>query len=391
MPAARRQNAILFVGLNPEAVREAQELRRSGSQVVFIGNSKTADRIVVNGRAFDLATADGRIALLGIMKLSAFQQNVVTPIVANAYRNSRDELGKLALAWASTEHGHPMPTRMVISAHHAGTSEFWGHNNGIITFQQIKSLASAFPRAAAAIQHLHFSACYSALNMMIWPSAFPNLMTMWAYSGSAPGSLSGAALHLRIWERATRGAGMQLHRAGAKNTRKGGNVTVWSRQYGIETEEVAPIEELRSREAADRHVFQEYFEGSKLVVETDSGPLRDYYNEVQALLNHSDLRESERPALEKRREATIRLVFYQSNIRGKFQEAYSDAVAAGFAALKLNVPDFSRLDRKQALAAISEFQTKVGTSPAAAVKRCLQLLTEGLRDLDGKFIPANWI
>lgn len=347
MSIAKRHNAILFIGLNPEAPREAQELRRSGCHVFFIGNAKTADRIVVNGRSFDLATGDGRAALLGMMKLSPFQQDIVRSTVADAYTNSRDELGKLALTWASTEHGHAMPTRMVISAHHAGTSEFWGHDNGIITFEQIKSLASAFPRAAAAIQHLHFSACYSALKMMIWPQAFPNLMTMWAYSGSAPGSLSGAALHLCIWERATRGNGMQLHRTGAKNTRKGGNVTVWSRQYGVETEDVGPIETLRSREAADRHVLQEFFDGSKLVVETDSGPLRDYYNEVQALLNHTDLRESERPALEKRRETTIRLIFYQSNIRGRFQQAYGAAISAGFLALKLEVPNFALLDRSR--------------------------------------------
>ena len=97
------------------------------------------------------------------MKLSTSQQNIITPVVANAYGNSRDELGKLALVWASAEHGHAMPTRMVISAHHAGSNEFWGHGNGIITFEQIKSLASAFPRAASAIGSLKSSASTSTV------------------------------------------------------------------------------------------------------------------------------------------------------------------------------------------------------------------------------------
>jgi hypothetical protein len=105
MTVARKRNAILFVGLNPEAPHEAQELRRSGSQVLFVGNSKTADCVVLNGRSFDLSTPDGRGALLGVMKLSTSQQNIITPVVANAYGNSRDELGKLELVWASAEHG----------------------------------------------------------------------------------------------------------------------------------------------------------------------------------------------------------------------------------------------------------------------------------------------
>jgi hypothetical protein len=126
-------------------------------------------------------------------------------------------------------------------------------------------------------------------------------------------------------------------------------------------------------------------------VDTDSGPLRDYYNEVQALLNHMELRETERSPLEKKRETTIRLLFFQSNIRGKFQQTYGDMLTAGFAALKLDVPNFALLNRKEALAVIREFETKANASSSAAARRCLPLLTEGLRDLDPKYIPANWI
>jgi len=390
MSVAKR-DAILFIGLNPQARLEAGELRQSGRKVVFIGNSKSADRIEIGGRSFDLATADGRRALLGTLKLSSFQQNVVTSVLTDATTNSRDELGKLALTWASTERGHAIPNRMVISAHHAGTNEFWGYNNGIISFAQIKNLASAFPRAAAAIEHLHFSACYSALKMMIWPQAFPNLMTMWAYSGSAPGSLSGAGVHLRMWERATRGHNMQLHRTRAKNTRKGANVTVWSRLYGTEEEVVESIQTLRSRVAAGERVFRDFLEGDQLVTSTDSGPLRDYYNDVQALLQHMDLTEAERPTLEAKRETTVRLIFYQSEIRGRFQQTYGDALAAGFAVLRLNAPNFALLDRKQAVAAIRDYQAKAGANPPTAARRCLQLLTEGLRDLSTQLIPVNWI
>lgn len=90
-------------------------------------------------------------------------------------------------------------------------------------------------------------------------------------------------------------------------------------------------------------------------------------------------------------ETTIRLLFFQSNIRGKFQQTYGDILTAGFAALKLDVPNFALLNRREALAVIQEFQAKANTSSSTAARRCLPLLTEGLRDLDSKYIPANWI
>jgi len=123
-------------------------------------------------------------------------------------------------------------------------------------------------------------------------------MTMWAYSGSAPGSLSGAGVICACGTSNPRTQhATSSHQA--KNTRKGANVTVWSRLYGTEEEVVESIQTLRSRVAAGERVFRDFLEGDKLVTSTDSGPLRDYYNDVQALLQHMDLTEAERPTLER--------------------------------------------------------------------------------------------
>ena len=54
-------------------------------------------------------------------------------------------------------------------------------------------------------------------------------------------------------------------------------------------------------------------------------------------------------------------------------------------------PDFVSLSRKAALAAIAELAGRSGPSPAAAVVRLLTHLTEGLRDLTDRYVPANWI
>jgi hypothetical protein len=109
------------------------------------------------------------------------------------------------------------------------------------------------------------------------------------------------------------------------------------------------------------------------------------------LANHVDLTEAERPALEKKRDVTVRLIFYQKEIRAKFQNACRAEIEAGYSALKLKAPNFATLDRKQALSAINEFRQNAGARPLAAVARCLQLLTNGLRDLSSEIIPLNWV
>ncbi len=388
--AAADRNTILYIGLNPGAAHEAKGLRGFGSRVLYIGNSREADHVFFRGQSHDLATEAGRAALAGALRLTEHQREIVSSVLEDAFRNGRDELGKLVLRWAAAEHGGTTPSRLVISSHSAGTGDFWGDKNGVISFTQVKRLTSAFPRAAAAIEHLHFAACYSAQGMMDWTTVFPNLQTIWAYSGSAPGSASGSLAHLRIWERGTRSSRTRLHRAEAESTRKGGNVTVWSRMYGREEQAVEDIDTIRAREAADRHIFDEFFAGDQIVVDTDSGPLRDYYNTIQAFLNHPLLQAAERPALEKKRERTVRLIFYQKEIRKKFQQAYAREITTGFRALDLPVPNFASLDRKQAVAAIQAFQKKAGTRPPAAAKECLRLI-QGLYDLDPQIIPLNWI
>lgn len=269
--ASLGKNAVLFIGLNPDSVAEVRELQNH-CQVIFIGNARRADEIVIGGHKYDLAKPSGRKAALAKILLSKLQLDIVNSVLEDAYQNSRDELGKLAVAWARYEQGRSFPTRMVISAHHAGSLEFWGHDNGTISYDQLKRLAEAFPKAAAAVRHMHFSACYSGDKMMRWPGVFPNLMSMWAYSGSAPGSFSGAVLHLRIWERRTRDNSAGAHRSEASKTRKGDNVTVWSRVYGTESETVEDLQSLRDREATDRRVFTDCFNGDQLVVGLSSIP-----------------------------------------------------------------------------------------------------------------------
>lgn len=126
---------------------------------------------------------------------------------------------------------------------------------------------------------------------------------------------------------------------------------------------------------------------------TQAGPLREYYNSLQRLLQHPELPAAERPALEARRDRTIRLIYYSATVGPKFQQCYVDQIREGFGAVGMAPPDFARLGREDALARIADFEQRVADAnpkPELAV-RLLPLLTEGLRDLDPSRIPDGWV
>jgi len=137
--------------------------------------------------------------------------------------------------------------------------------------------------------------------------------------------------------------------------------------------------------------YGSFFEGDSSVVDTETGPLRDIYNVIQAILQHTDLPETERPGMERRREVTVRLLHYDSGIKRNFAISYRSQIEAGYSALKMPIPDFSQLSRKQALGAVSAFSKHLSAASPEAAARLGLLLTKGLRDLDQKYIPITWI
>jgi len=93
--AAADKNAILYFGLNPGAAHEATALRGFGAKILFIGNSDKPDRLLYNGKTYDLAKDDGRKSFLTAMKLPEHKRLVVDELLKDAGRNMRDEFAKL--------------------------------------------------------------------------------------------------------------------------------------------------------------------------------------------------------------------------------------------------------------------------------------------------------
>jgi hypothetical protein len=392
MSEPRSNDAIIFLGLNPTAPHEAQALRGLGNHVTLITGGKVQDTVYLGPQAFDLSD-DTRIEpFLAKLGLSPDRLDLAATALRGGGKSIKDELAQLAIAWARAEHAPAIPGRMVISGEHVGGGMFWGKGAlGILRIADVGALARAFPRVANAVEDLCMSACNSAIEVLSWPKIFPRLKTIWAYAKSCPGTFTGASKHLALWDKATRGRAKTVDRLVAKGTRKGDHVVVWSPLGGMVTGDVNSLEALRASLNAAQATFDSHFDGDSVVLETGAGPLREYYDLLQAMLRHPDLPSYDRPTIEKRRDVTIRLIFYDRYVRGKFAREFGSQIAAGYGGLGMVPPDFGRLSRKEAIASIAAFEMKANAREVNAAERLRPILVEGLLQLSASYIPENWL
>lgn len=383
---------IAFVGMNPTGRREADDLaRRSGKNVTFIGSTTENDRVTAGGREFDLSQRRGIDDFTRTLGLPEGQRSRVASAIERAGPGARDEMARLAHLWSTAEKGGTIPSRLVLSGHSVGDG-IWGDKNGEIKLDAFRQLSRAMPNAASQIEDLHIAGCYSGgrqgLNQ--WRDVFPNAKTIWAYDGSAPGADSGSSAHLSRWERATRGRIDDLDPAIARGTRKGENVETWSQRGGYRTRDALDLEQARLRYASTRSGAEEYFRGDRQIADTQSGPLRDHYNNIQSLLQNPELPREERARLQEERDRTIRMIYYSKTVAPNFAEAHRSALNEGYRAVGSEAPDFARLSRRDALREIDGLARRIGADSPEAARRAIELL-RGLRDLDSRSIPSSWV
>lgn len=394
LPQPKKNDDVLMVGFNKNAQLEADGLRARGNNVTFIGDSKAGQgKITAGGAQHDLNSDAGVDKYVGTLGLPADQTRRVGDVLKGIEPKARDEMGSLAGVWANGEKGGTVPSRLVMSGHSAGSS-MWGDDNGSIRYDQLKDLAKAMPKAAAQVEDLHLAACYAGTQQNVdrLREAFPKMNTMWGYHGSAPGSESGALAHQRRWDAATRGRADTLDRDIAANTRKGENVSTWDDKNGLRNgQPPVPLDTLRQRVTGNEATFQQHFSGEQVQASPATGPLRDYYNQLQGLIRHPNLTAAERAPLEERRDQTIRMIYYGQNVAPKFNTEHSAALNRGYEAAGLGpAPNFGTMSRADALRSIRDLDAKVNAgSPAAA--REAQRLLHGLRDLSSSVVPDGWI
>jgi len=399
-PAGAKPNDILFLGMGKDTRHEVNDLKARGVKVLGINDSAKPDEVTlkVGGRTqtYDLtkdAEIDRYVRDIGV---SGAKAREAASIIKGSGADARDETAQVVKAFAEAERGDRKIERLVLSGHSVG-SGVWGDENGFFELETMKKVSQAFPRAAGQVEDFLVAGCYSSSENHVqqFREMFPNLKTSMAYGDSAPGTWSGAMVHNKAWEEATRGSDPgKVTRDIVAGTRKGENVATWNIEDGYQADgPQKPLAELRAELARTDPATRPFFTGEQIVADTQSGPLRDSYRAIQRLLGSRQLPASERPALEARRDATIRVIFYDALVKGKFQEAYGGRIQAGFAALGLVAPDFSKLSRKDALASVAAFESALAArNPKPAAAQALRpLLTDGLKDLKPSVIPNSWV
>lgn len=384
---------ILYLGLNGGAQAEVAALRRTGVPLWAITPGPIQDVIERAERRHDLTTSVGRAAFAATVSSDFNVQLRLTELLAGTSDRSRDELAGLAVALAEAEAGRLPLSRLVISGHNNGVGP-WGDDNGQISWSTLGALAALFPNAARAIEDLMISACWSGSEVAVteYLAMFPNLATIWAYDGSAPGTNSGGIVHLVRWEGATRDQQDFIDRALAHQTRKGELVAVWSRLRGYDNGkppvELAAITAMYQRTQAD---VAPYERGEREITDPQRGPVREHYANVQRLLGRADLEPGERRRLEGERDHLLRLLFYR-RVAGFFAETHREVLSAAYRELGLVEPRFKALTRGQALAAIARLEAAIKTHPAPSesLRRAERLLVDGLRNLDQRVVPDHW-
>lgn len=380
---------IVHFGLNGGAETEAGWLNQANADqggAKSIRNQKEQDVLQRNNQRMDLATDEGREAWLATLGLGTETADKVGAIIRDAGSGARDELGQLIEVYAQAEVGVRRMDRLVLSGHNVG-SAMWGDDNGRVPFETFVAMRDAFPNAAAQVRHLLVSACYSGgeSQMDTYKEAFPGLLSIMAYTGSSPGTYSGAESHIKRWEKNTeKGDGSNVDKDIAKGTRKGENISTWNTTDGYQGDQPTPWWELDAQLSTGDAVFERYYTAGEKVSDPQNGELRSYYNLVQRALRHNELPETRKPELESRRDKTIRLLFYHV-VRARFAQAHSVALTEGYTEAGQTLPDFASLERADALAAIKAFE-KAGGGGAA-----LDLLQRGLVELSNELILEQWI
>jgi len=391
-------NELIFLGMGDHASHEVWDLRSvQGVKVHSILDSAEDDVIEAFGSRRDLNEEADVNGLLDDMGLQGEPRELVKGAIDMARRDAKDECANLALVYWEAERGDRTFERMILSGHSVG-SGVWGDSNGSLSFSVLPKLNQAFPRASSQIEDIMIAGCYSSSlrKVDMFRGWFPTLRSYWAYGGSAPGSWTGATIHNALWEEASRGSEPGLvSRALARGTRKGDNIATWNEVLGYESDgPLRALDTIRGEvETTLVDVYEKYESGEEVIQDTQTGPMRDHYALVQEMLGHPELPDSEQAFWEKQRDSTIRLIFYLTHIRVKFQATYSTEVAAGFTSLGLTAPDWSAISRAEAKAAILSFKQSLdlATTPSAEAQRALYLLSEGLEGLSTDLVPNEWV
>lgn len=251
---------VMYMGMNETVIdgkkqndAEWQAMQRQAAHfgVHAVRVASSHDSVVpYHGVRYDLSTTEGCTKFVDALALSDPKTAAaVKSVLLHASVDGRDELARIAIVWSAAERegtaaSHTVPSRIIISAHHAG-GEFYDGADGRFGDRlkdgDILALARAMPHAAAQVKDIMFSACSTLgtkgggeQTLDGLRSVFPNLHSVQGYGSHVDfHSPTGATaiLHEQNWMYDTRtSAGLPQIR---NNIAFGDHAATWSARDGI--------------------------------------------------------------------------------------------------------------------------------------------------------------
>ncbi len=392
-------DSIIFLGLNKSATFEVQALRNKGNNVYFIKKGVAPDKVAHKKTLYNLSKPSDVASFVATFKLHETKRLKLISAISNANSDIKDEIAGLAIKLFEMEGDKKGPTRFVVSGHHVTGGNIWGDENGTLDIKTLKKVTDVFPVASSLIEDIHLAACNTGFqkDLMNWKTIFPSASTIWGYTGSAPGTYSGAVAHLTRWDKGTRGTRADLKRSIADKSRKGLNVAVWSSQHGYQEikrsdlPSQADFDSVVATVITHEQGFQNYLKGVNVVFDPQTDWLRNHYDDVQYIVGHTLATPAQVRRYSIRLNQTIRILYYIPAIRVKFSQHYNGLLTAGYKSVSRPKPNYATLSRADALKAITDLDKVLKASPTAKGREALDVLVRGLKNLESSVIPDNWI
>jgi len=376
---------ILYVGMNnyaPEVKKLKQMYKDTSVNVTTVTVTTEEAKTRAGGATYDLTKAAGIEAFAKSLSLTATAEGEVKALLTSQSLEDRDDLAHVISVYALTESdGVDRMSRVVLSGHSYGTKVYNEDVKGAIYFDALIKLASIFPKAAGQTKHLIVLACLAGAEDLVktkYTKAFPNLRTWWGWTNSCPTGW-GAVQALDSWSKLTDAnpTKLPLPPAGQAN---------WA--MGVyQSDEPVDGPALMAGLRADESKFDKYFAGAAVDPDNHSGFLFGYYRRARtAAQSTTVITGADHAYAQLHADQSFRLRFWPAMV-SNFWKKNRSAIEKGYG--KAKAPNYGKMSRKEALAAIASFDAKSdATGPDRA--EAMRLLT-ALKELDAVELSDNWL
>lgn len=380
-----------YVGMNPEAGKEVRTLEKAAGKDALLAT--TGDAALEAKLKEEPAIADFVFDDLGISpgKIQRWEKAIDALVAASP--KARDTLGELMRWMNQAEDGLIVLDRLVLSGHSNGF-ELWGtpaspnaaQKPGTLVLEQdLGNVAAAFPKAAAQVRSIMFSACETVGAVETVLRIFPNVDSVWSYAGFSPDIAGGSGKHIETWEKATEQGGTP----GRKDAR--GVTAIWTRtdKWLVRDPGTGNVESLYTQAMSK-------FMGPVMAMlrgdrDVPAKQLKDIYDEIQKVVQHPAISGNDKLNAIMASDVTLRIRHWPS-VRRNWTAKYATQLVGPYRELGLTPPAWATIGRRELYVHIQALKDafEKRRAQAKAIETIDSIVIDGLGRLNPKIILTEW-